>query len=224
MAVELEYGFDYPRIAEELLACEEFFTATPPYKRQVDGGLSGDIPFLSESEANYRRIDTCDESGIHRNGLDGVRITYLRNSTENDVRRDPSFKVTKSLSHASWYWRPELKNRIPYTIQCIQSLPYRTVGLVRAFICNNTFMPTHRDSVPDAEGRYDRSKAQGISLIPMTGDVGMLIWDEDARKVRELRGNCLMFDDSNWHGVPITTGTRITLRIFGDLDTALRIS
>jgi len=27
-----------------------------------------------------------------------------------------------------------------------------------------------------------------------------------------------MFDDSKWHGVPMTRGTRITMRIFGELD------
>jgi hypothetical protein len=46
----------------------------------------------------------------------------------------------------------------------------------------------------------------------------MLIWDEAGKTVRELSGHCLLFDDAKWHGVPMTKGTRITLRIFGELD------
>lgn len=218
LGAPLDYAFDFPRIAAETLACAPFFVDTPPYPRQVEGGLSGEIPFMSESVRNYRRIDTYSDSGIRRNGLPGARIFYLRNSHDHDVTRASSFRVTKGLNHSSWYWRPELRERIPYTIDCIESLPYRVLGLIRAFVCENTFMPTHRDTVPAVDGAYDRSRALGISLIPATGGVGMLIWDEASRAVRELHGHCLLFDDSKWHGVPMTQGTRITLRIFGELD------
>lgn len=184
----------------------------------MDDALSGRIPFVSESVANYESIDTFGADGIRRNGLASARTAYLRESTELDVRRHPSFKLTKGLPHASWYWRPELADRIPYTIRCIESLPYRAVGLVRAFFYKNTFMPTHRDTIPDADGNYDRRKALGISLVPTTGQVGLRIWDDEKRKAVEFKGNALLFDDSKWHGVPMTTGLRITLRIFGDLE------
>lgn len=215
----LDYAFDYPRMAREIRACAEFFIETPPYPRHISGALSGEIPFLSESERNYRRVDTYGEDGIVRNGLHGAKVFYLRNSKENDVTRDSRFAVTKHLSHESWFWRPELAERIPYTIRCIESLPYRTLGLVRAFLCDDTFMPTHRDTVPQpATGSYDRGRAVGISLIPDTGGVDMLIWDDARRRVLSMKGHCLVFDDSKWHGVPMTSGLRITLRIFGELD------
>jgi hypothetical protein len=214
----LSCEFDYPRMASEILSCREHFVYTPPYQRQVDGALAGDIPFMSESEERYRAIDTLAGGAIRSKRLRGVSIFYLRNSRDNDVMRDSRFSVTKALRHESWYWRPELDSRIAYTIRCIESLPYRTLGLIRVFVCENTFMPTHRDTEP--EPGYDRSRALGLSLIPATGDVGMLIWDDAARRVRELNGHCLLFDDSKWHGVPMTRGTRITLRIFGDLDHA----
>ncbi|MEA3194291.1 MAG: hypothetical protein QOD26_2624 [Betaproteobacteria bacterium] len=214
----LALEFDYARMAAEIDACEEFFIDTPPYQRQVDGVASGLIPFRSESAANYARIDTMVERDVRRRELRGVRIFYLRNSTENDVVERSSFAVTKALPHASWSWRPELASRIPYTIECIESLPYRTLGLIRVFVCDDTFMPTHRDTDPDANPDYDRSKAVGLSLIPRTGDVGMLIWDRTRRRARELSGNALLFDDSNWHGVPMTRGRRITIRIFGEID------
>ena len=73
------------------------------------------------------------------------------------------------------------------------------------------------DTAPQ-DGAYDRSKAIGVSLIPLTGGVGMLIWDDAAKEVREVKGHCLLFDDSKWHGVPMTKGVRITLRIFGEVD------
>ena len=216
VAAALGRKFDYPRMAREILSCREFFVYTPPYQRQIDGARSGDIPFMSESAARYGAIDTMEDGAVRRKRLRGASIFYLRNSTENDVTRDSRFSVTKTLSHESWYWRPELKERIGYTVECIESLPYRTLGLIRVFVCEDTFMPTHRDTVP-AEG-YDRTKAIGVSLVPATGGVGMLIWDDVARAVRDVKGNCLLFDDSKWHGVPMTRGARITLRIFGNLD------
>jgi hypothetical protein len=218
IAAALDYEFDYPRMAREVLACEEYFVPTPPYQRQVDGALSGEIPFMSESKARYRAIDTMVDDAVCRKALRGVNIFYLRNSRESDVTRDSRFSTTKKLRHDSWFWRPELEARIPYTVSCIESLPYRTLGLIRVFVCQDTFMPTHRDTVP-VRG-YDKSKAIGLSLIPATGGVGMLIWDERRREVREMDGHCLLFDDSKWHGVPMTEGTRITLRIFGELDFA----
>jgi hypothetical protein len=215
LAARLDCDFDHARIAREIMDCEEFFVYTPPYQWQVNDAISGEIPFMSESQANYRRIDTLEDAQIRKKKLRGVRIFYLRNSTEGDVRKDSRFTVTKGLSHASWFWRPELAQRISYTIQCIESLPYSALGLIRVFVCDSTFMPTHRDTRPPVE---DRTKSIGISLIPATGGVGMLIWDDAKRRAHEVKGNCLLFDDSRWHGVPMTRGVRITMRIFGDLD------
>ena len=220
IAATVELGFDYRRIEQEIRACAEFFVDTPPYEGQVERGLSGEIPFMSESQDNYRRIDVYGRDGVERHELRGAKIFDLRNSSESDVLRDARYSVTKGLSHDSWYWRPEIRERIPYTASCIESLPYRMLGLVRAFVCESTFMPTHRDTVPDGAGKYDRDKALGLSLIPSTGGVGMLIWDDAGRRVHEVRGNCVLFDDSKWHGVPMTRGLRITMRIFGELDHA----
>jgi len=216
----LALDFDYARMAAEVDRCDEFFIDTPPYQRHIDGALAGAIPFRSESEANYRRIDVTVEREVRRKELRGVKIFYLRNSSASDVLARPGFAVTKTLGHASWHWRSELAERIPYTTACIESLPYRTLGLVRVFVCDDTFMPTHRDTDPEVNPDYDRSKAIGLSLIPRTGDAGMLIWNRTQRSVHELRGHCLLFDDSNWHGVPMTRGRRITIRIFGELDYA----
>jgi len=65
---------------------------------------------------------------------------------------------------------------------------------------------------------YSKTRAIGLSLIPATGGVGMLVWNEHKRRVLELRGHCLLFDDSRWHGVPMTRGMRIAMRIFGEID------
>jgi hypothetical protein len=46
----------------------------------------------------------------------------------------------------------------------------------------------------------------------------LVVWDESKRRAIDLRGHCLLFDDSCWHGVAMTQGMRITLRIFGKLD------
>ena len=215
IAATLDYPFDYGRMAAEIEACREFLVYTPPYTGQVEGGLSGRIPFMSESADNYRRIDVF-EGGAAPRSLRGASIFYLRNSNEGDVVRRSPYGFSKGLSHRSWYWRPELRERIGYTIECIESLPYRSLGLVRAFVCEDTFMPTHRDTAPD--WGCDKSQSIGLSLIPATGGVPMLIWDDAAAQVRELHGHCLLFDDSKWHGVPMTRGARITLRVFGELE------
>ncbi len=218
LATSLDYSFDYARMASEIRGAADFFIDTPPYQWQVTKGLAGEIPFRSASREDYLRIDSYGDCGVERRKLRSAKVFYLRNSTVNDVLRDPRFSVNKNLPHESWLWRPELSERIAYTIAAVESLPYRHIGLVRAFVCQDTFMPTHRDTLPDAGGRYDVERALGISLIPSTGNVGMLIWDQARNRVHELAGHCLMFDDSKWHGVPMTRGTRITLRIFGELD------
>jgi len=221
IAATLGYAFDYARMAHEILGCREFFVYAPPYQKHVDGGLSGEIPFRSESEENYRRIDTIHDGRMRRGEMRAVKMFYLRNSRDSDVLKDSRFSVTKMLRHASWYWRNEIAARIPYTVACIESLPYRGLGLIRAFVCEDSFMPTHRDTFPDAlTGFVDRGKSIGISLIPATGGVAMKIWDAGAHRVRDVPGHCLIFDDSCWHGVPMTRGARITLRIFGELDFA----
>jgi hypothetical protein len=215
----VDYQFDFARMEREIRACEEYFVYTPPYQGQVDGGLRGSIPFMSESADNYRRLETyCD--GVRQNELKGVRTIYLRNSRDSDVVSEPRYAITKRLGHDTWFWRPELAPRIPYTIQCIESLPYARIGMIRAFISEDTFMPTHRDMAPGPGHRkpYAKRHAVGISLIPATGGVGMLIWNEREGSVLELQGHCLLFDDSRWHGVPMTRGMRITLRIFGEID------
>jgi hypothetical protein len=177
------------------------------------------MPFLSESAENHRRVDTYS-GGVKRNALQGAKSIYLRNSRQHDAVRLPGYALTKAVNHRSWFWRPELAARIPYTVACIESLPYTRIGLVRAFICENTFMPTHRDMAPGPGHRkpYSKRHAIGISLIPATGGVGVLVWNERERRAIDLRGHCLILDDSRWHGVPMTNGMRITLRIFGELD------
>ena len=218
IAATLDYAFDYERITSEINSCGEFFFDTPAHSGHVEAGLSGRIPFMSESVENYRRIDHGSGDGrLERKELRGIRSLYLRNSTTGDALRNSSYRFTKTLAHASWHWRAELKDRIPYTIECIESLPYDPLGAVRAFACENTFMPTHRDVEPGPDAR-DRSRAIGISLIPATGGVGMLVWNRAGRCVEEVRGHCIMFDDGCWHGVPMTQGMRITIRVFGELN------
>jgi hypothetical protein len=46
----------------------------------------------------------------------------------------------------------------------------------------------------------------------------MLAWDDDRRAVEEVPGHCFLFNDAKWHGVPMTKGPRVTLRIFGEID------
>jgi hypothetical protein len=215
IAGALDYRFDYPRMAEEIRRCREHFVYSPPHRGHVEAGLSGRIPFMSAGADDYRRVDSYDERGIEQGTLRGASTFYLRNSAERDAAKGPApYAITKTLGHEGWFWRPELEDAIPYTIECIESLPYARLGIVRAIVCEDTFMPTHRD----ADAALGKDRTVGISLIPATGHVGMRIWNKAAGRVEEVRGNCLIFDDACWHGVPMTRGVRITIRVFGEPD------
>jgi hypothetical protein len=87
------------------------------------------------------------------------------------------------------------------------------------FITENTFFATHRDygwGKNKLSEDYDR--CFGLSIIPDTGNVPMKIQSFKNKEVYDISGNAMLFNDSAWHGVPYVSGTRITIRIFGEID------
>jgi hypothetical protein len=216
LAAELTFDFDYSRIAEEILACQKFWINTPPYRTNLDKALNG-TSFVAGDIDLYDKIDYIDNYQtpfkVVNRSLRAVDIFYLKEVPGEPVSR---FDYTKKLDHKDWVWRADIKDYIPYTIKCIESLPFKDIGCIRTFIADNTIFPTHRDygwDSPFVSDDYD--KCLGISIIPSTGDVPMLIQD-DNKQVHSVPGNAMIFNDSAWHGVPLTTGIRITIRIFGD--------
>lgn len=220
LAAGLNLPFDYNIIKNEMLALEKYWIYTPPYKAHIDSGLVG-LVFMSDTKENYNKIDYISEvNDQHVNReLRGQYIFYLRKHKDNPNNIE-KFLYTKKLSVQGWDWIDEYRALIPYTIQCIESLPYKNIGCIRVFVTHNTFFPTHRDSgvAGPAVISKDYDTALGLSIIPDTGDVPMQIYSFDNKEVYKVHGNAMLFNDSAFHGVEFTPGTRITIRVFGDID------
>jgi hypothetical protein len=220
LAAGLNLSFDYTIIKNEMLALQKYWKYTPPYKTHIDNGLKG-LVFMSDTEENYNKIDyTNDSDNQHINReLRGQYIFYLRKHTDNPDNIE-KFTYTKKLSTEGWEWVEEYRELMPYTIQCIESLPYKRIGCIRVFVTHNTFFPTHRDSgmLGPAALSKNHNTALGLSIIPDTGNVPMQIYSFDKKEVYRVHGNAMLFNDSAFHGVEFTPDTRITIRVFGDID------
>lgn len=218
LAAELNLPFDYEKIKSEMLSLRQYWKYTPPYKEHIDSALAG-LVFKSESDDLYKKIDYIDTNNTHvHNGMQGQYIFYLREN-DNNLNAE-KFIVTKSLPTNSWNWIEKYKNIMPYTIECIESLPYTQIGCIRVFVTENTFFPTHRDygvgGPPVLSTEY--AKTLGLSIIPDTGNVPMQIFSYKNKEVCKVPGNAMLFNDSAFHGVEYTPGIRITIRVFGEID------
>lgn len=218
LAAGLNLDFDYEKIKSEMLALRPHWVYTPPYKTHIDNGLAG-VVYRSESVDLYNKIDYIDSGVSHvQRELRGQHIFYLRYSKDNpDAQK---FLITKNLPTDNWEWIDRYKNTIPYTINCIESLPYKKIGCIRVFVTENTFFPSHRDYGMHGpfELSTDYSKTLGLSIIPDTGNVPMSIYSFQHKQVHKVHGNAMIFNDSAFHGVEFTPGIRITIRIFGEID------
>ena len=145
------------------------------------------------------------------------RSIYLRQDTEEFTT---TFLRTKLVDTNSWWWREDID--ISYTKQLIDSLPFfNAIGMIRVFMFRDTYLPTHRDfgfDLAPYEFSTNINYCLGLSLIPSTGGVPMRIWSEKEKKVISVYGESMLFNDSVMHAVPKTSGLRITIRIFGDLN------
>jgi hypothetical protein len=225
LAAGLKFNFDYEKIKSEILTLRPSWIYTPPYKANLDATLSGKI-FRSESEEYYNKIDytvdhTKPKSEVIKRELRGQYVFYLRKHRDN-LLNDTRFSYVKNLETEGWDWITDHASKIPYTIECIERIGYEHIGCIRVFVTENTFFPTHRDTLAgDAihpEVSHDYERCLGISLIPDTGGVPMLIHSQKENKVCEVHGNAMLFNDSAFHGVRFTPGIRITIRIFGNID------
>jgi hypothetical protein len=227
LAANINTDFDFNLISQEIINCKSNWIETPIWQNWIDMAESGQF-FKVETDEMYNKIsrsykDATGKEIRDKRELDGFYNIYLRAPEEEAEFKNKSFNRTKYLTHSDWRWRPSLAGKLPYTIKCIESLPYKSIGLVRVFITKNTFFPTHYDydynlDTVNESGVDDLTKTLGISLIPSTGDVPLKIWSNIDNSVKTVHGNSMIFRDSQPHGVPYTPGIRITIRIFGEID------
>lgn len=227
LAANLNFDFDYDKIGREIINCRSSWIQTPIWQNWIDMAFDGKF-FKVETNEMYERISrsTKDENGNEVKDdreLKGFYNLYLTTPEKESEFKNRSFNRTKYLNHQNWHWRNSLKDKIPYTINCIEKLPFTKIGLIRVFITENTFFPTHFDyeqfrDTENTTGQDDLTKTLGISLIPRTGNVPLKIWSKTDQTVKQVPGHAMIFKDSEPHGVPYTPELRITIRIFGNIN------
>lgn len=224
LAVKLDLPIDNDKITSEILSCQEYWKYTPAKISQLERGLSGDW-FLSSDIADYRTVDygipnyKLQQLDIVERELRGPSMFYLTEHVDANTIND-RYDQTKTYKLDGWSWQKQLTDRIPYTKSVIESY-FEKVGCVRVFVMPNTFLVTHQDynfeaTADEVSADYDR--CLGLSLIPSDGGVPMKIWSRKLQHVVDVPGNAMIFNDSVRHGVPKTTGYRITIRIFGKVN------
>jgi|TARA_B110000977_G_scaffold46899_1_gene63770 hypothetical protein len=131
---------------------------------------------------------------------------------QNETSVDYSYRGYKQADLDSFLWNTNLK--IPYTTQVIDSLPFNPLGTVRAVYFPDIPCVEHTDW----DNQDDYVNTLGLTIIPSTGNVGCEVWDKEENTYRYIPGNAMLLNDSIPHRVPACQGTRIAVRVFGNID------
>lgn len=142
-------------------------------------------------------------------GIDNSSNTYWNSIwlTENSKEIFRDFKTAKLIQHSEWTWRKDLN--LTYIKSLVESLPIRTVGMIRGFILEGPLV-MHVDSNETTPKELTFNLGLTISSRldqPMQMDSDILIEEK-----------YVFFNDSIKHGFPTATGKQISIRIFGDFD------
>jgi len=133
---------------------------------------------------------------------------FLRNSTD---LVEYSYRGAKSGDVDSYQWN---SLSIPYTKSIIESLPFKQLTAVRVVYFPDVPCVEHTDW--DDTG--DHVHTLGLSIIPSTAGTWCEVWNEQLNGYVAIPGNAMLLNDSIKHRVPKGIGTRITMRVFGEVD------
>jgi len=143
----------------------------------------------------------------------GITVTayslFLRLSQSET---DYSYRGAKSADFNSWSWDYDLP--APYTRTVINSMPFNSLGTVRVVYFPSVPCVEHTDWDDPADTKH----TLGLSLIPNTANTYCNVWCEKQNQYIPIFGNAMLLNDSIKHNVPAGDGTRITMRVFGDID------
>lgn len=134
---------------------------------------------------------------------------FLRKSNQET---EYSYRGAKSANFDSWVWDSTL--HIPYTRAVIENLPFSTLGTVRIVYFPNVPCMEHTDW----DNEFDINHTLGLSIIPDTAGTHCNVWSKKENCYVSIAGNAMLLNDSIRHNVPVANGTRITMRLFGDID------
>jgi len=126
--------------------------------------------------------------------------------TTNPHKVFNDFKSAKTIPHSDWSWDSTLD--ISYIKSLVESLPIKTIGMVRAFILDGPLV-SHVDS--DSTTPDDISYSLGLTIASELNDPMVL----DGTVIKE---KYVFFNDSSKHGFPTSTGRQVSIRVFGDFD------
>lgn len=203
---EFDFAYDKDLMTREILSCAESFFEIPPYESWINLAIENKIPMV-ESLDRYQSITCVNNQTIIRKQISPPRSLYLRSPDLNFT----SYSQTKTCRPEKSIWNDKILSKIPYTKKVIECLPFNTIGMVRVFLTENTFLPTHHDIT-----RIFYHKNLGISLVPIDSGSPMIIFDRDTHKPCPVFSSSFIFDDHDLHGIPMVEGIRIDVRIFGD--------
>jgi hypothetical protein len=136
---------------------------------------------------------------------------FLRKSP---VQTEYSYRGAKSADFSSWDRDWDLD--IPYTRSIIDAIPFIKLGTVRIVYFPNIPCMEHTDWDNTADVRH----TLGVSIIPDTANTHCNVWSEKENCYVSIPGNAMLLNDSVRHNVPKGNGTRITMRLFGEIDYA----
>lgn len=184
------------------------------YKNIMAAGLDLDIDYEKMSQELLSAMSTPDcvpfSYPAERGATEEVTAysLFLRNST------DPveySYRGAKSGDADSYQWN---RLSIPYTKSIIESLPFKQLTAVRVVYFPDVPCVEHTDW--DDTG--DHVHTLGLSIIPSTAGTWCEVWNEQLNDYVAIPGNAMLLNDSIKHRVPKGIGTRITMRVFGEVD------
>jgi hypothetical protein len=209
---DLNFNYDIDRVVQEILSCREYSFEIPPYDYILEKAQRGEC-FMVESEERYQSIDYIKKTDLGfkkiKRSISSPRSFYIRQS-------DPNFKSYQQIKNSQaelFHWNKLIIDKIPYTKTVIEQLPFDRIDCVRAFITEQSFLPTHNDNV----NNQDENNI-GISLVPMHSGIPILVYDRYENKLIPILSTCFLFDDSNDHGIPWVESVRIDIRVFGKLN------
>jgi len=184
------------------------------YKNIIAAGLNLDIDYkkMSQELLAAMHSDKCVPFSYPAERGSKEEVTayslFLRNST------DPieySYRGAKSGTIDSYEW---CNLEIPYTQSILESLPFQKLTAVRVVYFPDVPCVEHTDW----DNSDDHLHTLGLSIIPSTANTWCEVWSEKLNEYVSIPGNAMLLNDSIKHRVPKGLGTRITMRVFGEVD------
>jgi hypothetical protein len=210
---DIEIDYDHDLVMKEILSCRDLFVDIPPYQNWIDLAKQRKI-FMVESKERYDSITVQNKNVLVKKSIHPPQSFYIKSS---DAKFQP-YSKSKKLNFDNSTWNFLIGDRLKYTKFLIENLPFEEIGLVRVFILENTFLPTHHDKII-----CNINSNLGISLVPIHSGSPLMIYDRELDKIESVFSSAFLFDDSNLHGIPMVNGLRIDIRIFGKFNNTVNL-